>query len=159
MTTALPDVPTCWSWPEPLRPVANSTAVLRAWHEGRCAICGRDVPDTMYDRLVEDHDHFDGRVRGYLCERDNLMEGKSDHPVFVAYRERFPAEIVGVLATYKRKYHPDITASWDALGLAWAETSRKDPATWSPLAVALDRVGLTGLEWSRRQDPYRRFVS
>lgn len=49
---------------------------LRYAAAGRCAICKREL------RLVVDHDHETGRVRGMLCRRCNLGIGHlDDNPV------------------------------------------------------------------------------
>lgn len=38
--------------------------------EGACGICGR-----FFDQLVLDHDHKTGHIRGWLCNRCNLVLG------------------------------------------------------------------------------------
>jgi hypothetical protein len=50
---------------------------VRQWIEalfGNCTLCGA-VPER-WGRLVIDHDHKTGKVRGALCERCNLVLGK-----------------------------------------------------------------------------------
>lgn len=58
------------------------------WPDARCAVCGRA------DRLVDDHCHDTGQIRGYLCRGCNTAEGRSDHPLFVRYRRIHPAAIL-----------------------------------------------------------------
>jgi hypothetical protein len=115
--------PACWSWPIPeeipepfsesevatLPPsirvlvpsirklLASCPVELRrqtAFHDGQCARCGRK------DTLVEDHDHTTGLFRGWLCRSCNTSEGVSSHPVFVKYRQRNPATILGATWEY-----------------------------------------------------------
>ena len=42
---------------------------------GKCAICGAIPPFGKYKRLVVDHDHETGKVRGLLCPRCNAGLG------------------------------------------------------------------------------------
>jgi hypothetical protein len=65
------------------------------WQDGRCAICGYRALD-----LVTDHDHQTGLIRGELCTSCNTREGRQDRPVFVAYRDKPPAVILGVEERY-----------------------------------------------------------
>lgn len=48
-------------------------AMLKAQH-GRCAICGKTPEENTKDkrRLVVDHNHKTGKVRGMLCHKCNL---------------------------------------------------------------------------------------
>jgi hypothetical protein len=56
------------SRPAPAAPLTSSDD-LRDWQCGRCAICGCHNRD---DRLVLDHDHASGLVRGWLCQGCNI---------------------------------------------------------------------------------------
>jgi hypothetical protein len=75
-------MPACWSWPvtqhdrqqvataelaedEELRITALDEA-LAEWQDGRCAVCGGTI-----GRLVNDHGHGTGNLRGLLCESCN----------------------------------------------------------------------------------------
>mgnify|MGYP001562051975 CR=1 FL=1 len=42
---------------------------------GGCAICGARVGDSLRRRLVVDHNHGTGKVRGLLCGRCNMAIG------------------------------------------------------------------------------------
>lgn len=120
--------PACWSWPVPIvetreqflaRLEAYNASVgpnLRRnpkvadfmdfgvpsfsdFHTGPggrlwCAIC------ETAGRLVLDHCHGTGQVRGWLCMSCNVLEGRSGHPVFEAYRRRHPASILDVHDMY-----------------------------------------------------------
>lgn len=66
--------------------------VARAWHAGRCAICG------SRSALDGDHDHTTGLWRGYLCQRCNTSEGGSRRRVFQSYRWMPPAAILGIVS-------------------------------------------------------------
>lgn len=119
----IPDEPACWSWQLPtttresevegLRAVSHglsdaaidmmlafwSSYLLKSWQAGRCAVCGR-VPGLAHPRLAEDHDHRTGLVRGWLCRSCNSLEGRRTGGVWAAYRERHPAQILGVRIYY-----------------------------------------------------------
>lgn len=95
--------PACWIWELPADrcdcpsglPHDDETCRLTRFHDGRCGICGQDS-----GALITDHDHVDDRVRGYICQGCNRQEGRSDAPVFVAWRLRHAADIVGVRIRY-----------------------------------------------------------
>jgi Recombination endonuclease VII len=96
MTAFIASDPVCWSWPVPRAPLAgDDEAALHGWHDRRCAVCGSDDP-----RLVIDHDHGTGLVRGLLCPPCNRKEGARYGGVFDRYRQRPPASILGVLVRY-----------------------------------------------------------
>jgi len=48
--------------------------LLHAQH-GRCAICRTDEPKTKHGRLLVDHNHTTGKIRGLLCQRCNVALG------------------------------------------------------------------------------------
>lgn len=112
-------LPACWSWnPElPVDRIAeeydapsvafddfmrrlregDEGALHRAfffWHADRCAVCG--FRDT---RLVKDHDHDTGLIRGLLCRSCNGLE-PHDGGLFRRYREKPPAEILSIRLVY-----------------------------------------------------------
>ncbi|MER6350697.1 endonuclease domain-containing protein [Streptomyces sp. NPDC001634] len=123
--------PECWSWaPEiPLDRIADEYGwsaddftprfqerdeqalriVFAAWHGRRCAVCG------FHDRrLVDDHDHDTGLIRGLLCKSCNGREPHDDG-LFRKYRERPPALILGIHLRYYDPWH------------GWAQPRAIDP--------------------------------
>ena len=52
---------------------AEQYARLLEQQKGVCAICGK-VPGVN-DKLVVDHSHFSGKVRGLLCRKHNVALG------------------------------------------------------------------------------------
>lgn len=64
-------------WGEP--PVGGD---LAEWQDGRCAWCGTD---SAY-RMVRDHCHMTGLVRGFLCNWCNTTESKSNDPEWDSWR-------------------------------------------------------------------------
>lgn len=113
--------PACWSWanmPDPatwhwepeaylagrsadIIADARGDAMIRAWQDGRCAICDRR------EHLIEDHDHVTGLVRGYLCRGCNIREGVYHGAAspFGRYRERHPASMLGLRMVYYGPFH------------------------------------------------------
>jgi hypothetical protein len=88
-----------------------------------CAICGLQA-------TTEDHCHDTGQTRGWLCRSCNVIEGRSNLPLFIRYRRIHPAAIV------------DLHDMYSGFGWEWGwqygdrRTSRIRPATpwpvWSP---------------------------
>lgn len=68
--------------------------VFAAWHNNRCAVCG--FPDG---RLVMDHDHDTGLIRGLLCRSCNGCEPHNGG-LFDKYRQKHPAQILGIELRY-----------------------------------------------------------
>jgi hypothetical protein len=65
------------------------------WHPFMCAICGSK------HRLVIDHDHATGLIRGRLCHSCNIREGFSHgDDRFGLYRQRNPASMWGFREVY-----------------------------------------------------------
>lgn len=113
MTDLHYDSPACWTWPPPhadlIARVGLEADLLRHWQDGRCAACG-----ILSDRLVEDHDHRTGFIRGYLCRSCNTREGKGGGALLALYRERNPATILGVEEVYINIYGrtPALRRDW-----------------------------------------------
>ncbi|WP_370461561.1 endonuclease domain-containing protein [Micromonospora sp. Llam0] len=108
--------PACWAWPllsdvptvaAGVAPVSVDVNVLphqraayaemERWHEGRCAVCGHG---HAVGRLVRDHDHPSGLIRGLLCSSCNTAEGRTDSLLFNSYRRRPPSVILGLEVLY-----------------------------------------------------------
>jgi hypothetical protein len=97
--------PKCWAWDvdDAVRVAAMSADENAAWnafvdwHDDRCAICGGR---NLANPRVTDHDHHTGFIRGMLCRGCNIREGNSGFPLYVRYRERNPATILGFRQVY-----------------------------------------------------------
>jgi hypothetical protein len=84
------------SWPIQLPDSPGSTREkLWLWHAGRCAICGE------LRKLVEDHCHQSGLVRGFLCHSCN-SNPRGPHG---AYSQNPPTLVLGI-KLYYRNYAP-----------------------------------------------------
>ena len=91
-------IPACHRWELPSAPVPDHltcTAALRRWQAGSCAACS-----TTQGRLVVDHCHATGLIRGLLCSSCNTAEGVGAARVFAAYRNRPPAVMLGLEEQY-----------------------------------------------------------
>lgn len=73
--------------------------VFAAWHDDRCAVCGFRDP-----RMIRDHDHGTGLVRGLLCRSCNGQE-PHDNGLFMKYRDRPPTQILGIQLRYLDARH------------------------------------------------------
>lgn len=128
-----------WPTPEP-------GTSLRKFHDGRCGWCGYE------DRLVRDHCHNTGLIRGLLCYSCNQQESNDWHGVWGPWRAgENTARAVGQFEIYSGFYgtplHPtsalnhytdaERDAWWDqtvaslAAGGDWPTE-----APWSELATA-----------------------
>lgn len=123
--------PECWSWEPtiPLDLIADEYdwsadyfmarfndrdeqalhIAFTAWHDKRCAVCG-----ARKGRLVTDHDHDTGLIRGLLCPSCNGREPHDDG-LFRKYRERPPVQILGIHLRYWDPFH------------GWAQPRAIDP--------------------------------
>lgn len=111
-------VPSCHVWEVPPDEVpAHLSAIeaLRRWQAGACAMCS-----ASGGRLVLDHCHRTGLVRGLLCDSCNTAEGLTDSPAFAAYRELPPAVMLGVEEQYG--------SVWDGAGAESARAEARNAA-------------------------------
>ena len=91
-------VPSCHVWRVPdgeVPPHLSATQALHRWQAGACAMCS-----ARPERLLGDHCHRTGLVRGLLSTSCNTVEGMQSAPSFVAYRERPPAAMLRVEEQY-----------------------------------------------------------
>lgn len=104
------DHPVCMTWPLPPTHDEATLDDIDRWQGGRCGIC------ATVGRLVLDHDHATGLVRGYLCRRCNQLEGVNDHPRLVRWRSGWnPAALMGVAEQYVDPMTGRTDAETDAL--------------------------------------------
>lgn len=102
-------IPSCHVWRVPngeVPPHLSATQVLRRWQAGACAMCS-----ARPQRLLVDHCHRTGLVRGLLCTSCNTAEGLQSAPSFVAYRGRPPAVMLGVDEMYGSPWGEEIAPS------------------------------------------------
>lgn len=70
-------IPSCHVWRVPegdVPPYLSATQALRRWQDGACAMCS-----ARPNRLLVDHCHRSGLIRGLLCTSCNTAEGSSLH--------------------------------------------------------------------------------
>lgn len=95
-------------------------AQLREWQAGHCAVCGE-----VRKRLLVDHDHFTGLVRGLLCNRCNSSEGRDFRaPWFELYRANPPAARLGLAVQYNKRM--PVEREIETLSKELAELIRQD---------------------------------
>lgn len=91
--------PICWSWPVLGRGDRDEWAWLAEWQALRCGICAYKDP-----RIVMDHDHRTGLIRGWLCRSCNLTEGHAhldEDSVYTRWRSRSAATMLGIRRRYE----------------------------------------------------------
>lgn len=99
-------IPSCHAWEVPVGEVPvhlSATDALRRWQAGACAMCS-----ASRSRLLVDHCHKSGLIRGLLCASCNTAEVHSDAESFAAYRARPPSVLLGVEERYG--------SAWDGFG-------------------------------------------
>lgn len=90
--------PACHAWQVPEGsppPHLDAVGILRKWQAGACAICA-----ATQSRLLVDHCHESGLIRGLLCTGCNTAEALAGAEVYETYRRRPPAAMLGIEADY-----------------------------------------------------------
>lgn len=83
------------SWPLPADPEID----MFEWQDDRCARCSRS---NVTRRLVLDHCHMTGLVRGYLCSSCNSAEGWGGDEIWGGWRTGDnPANALGQYEIYR----------------------------------------------------------
>lgn len=67
-----------------------------------CAVCAKNF-DEPGVRMMLDHCHFCGLVRGWLCNNCNVRESSSTADDMVAYRSMPPAKLARLSVTYPNR--------------------------------------------------------
>jgi hypothetical protein len=96
----------------------------------RCAMCG----SSWGRRMVDDHCHFTGLIRGWLHPGCNITEGAGVRDITHLYRERFPALILGYRRWYTGRGWP---LNW------WADERQARRLTCNPAWTAEIALGAT----------------
>jgi hypothetical protein len=126
--------PACWSWPPAKLPRgADPLEFLIEWHANRCGLCGR-IEERPGRRLLKDHDHSTGWVRGLLCGSCNQSEGKdrlgmfkrTGENIYSRYRSRPPTEILGLRIAHPSWKPPPPPPSKSQLEAQLAAAKRKE---------------------------------
>ena len=87
-----------------------------------CAICGE-----LAEKLVLDHDHSTGQVRGYLCNRCNLKIGHVERRGGVDISDPFYNQVLDYL------HHPPVTGCFMIFLMSVVFILRFPPVIQMPL--------------------------
>jgi len=116
------------AWKEWARPASGDT--MQAWQDHRCAWCG------FKTRLVRDHCHTTGLVRGMLCSSCNIAETFSHDGTWRGWREwDNPAHAFGWVEVY---FGPGYTPLHDDSPLAYLSQDARR-LWWDAQEVACER--------------------
>ena len=97
----------------------------------RCALCG------YADRLVTDHCHITGLIRGRLCCRCNRREGFENSPALDAWRLTAPGLVVG-----RREFYRGWSSGREGLAHSTEEQL---------LTLPITELVMRAAEWWRQQ--------
>lgn len=113
-------------------------------HDDRCAFCRR-LPDK---RLVIDHDHYTGLVRGLLCHGCNVKMPSAAvwrmHTTHAYYVHFPPAAACGLRTLYTSRYVFDLAPELDMLiweaGPDGLERHLDSDAHWAMKEAAVEKI-------------------
>jgi hypothetical protein len=91
--------PACWGWILPPPVERDDRWRLKSWHYGECAMC---ESTNVVGPIFEDHDHGSSLIRGYLCNKCNLLEGNGH--LHDEWDVKNPATLLGVKVRFKDKW-------------------------------------------------------
>lgn len=119
------------AWKTWAAPASDDT--LRSWQAGRCAMCGHDD-----DRMVRDHCHYTGLIRGLLCSGCNTNEGTSLSDAWDGWRAGDnTANTIGHYEIYKNTLGGTTISPQSALSYY----SYAEQGAWFELVVAKLKAG------------------
>ncbi len=96
---------------------------LRNWQEHRCAMCGFED-----SKLVMDHCHESGLIRGLLCQPCNLNESSNSNFCWQIYRKFPPTTLLNVRIFYNdfSSWGPkECIFSEEAINVCWWESDKE----------------------------------
>lgn len=96
---------------------------LYEWQEGRCAMCGSEN-----EKIVMDHCHESGLIRGLLCHSCNLNESSNNSLHWQIYRKFPPSVLLNVKIFYNdfSSWGPkECVFSQEAINTPWWESDKE----------------------------------
>jgi hypothetical protein len=112
-----------WSESASLLEGSEGLTALWEWQEYRCAMCGFEDA-----KIVKDHCHESGLIRGLLCHSCNLNESSNDSLRWQIYRKFPPTMLVNVKVFYNdfSSWGPkECLFSKDGINTPWWESDKE----------------------------------
>ncbi len=101
---------------------SEGLSALWDWQENRCAMCGFED-----DKIVKDHCHESGLIRGLLCTGCNLEESRRNDIRWQIYRKFPPTKLVNVKVFYSEmsSFWSQSDFSKEEINTPWWESDPK----------------------------------